>query len=100
MTLKGLLGLAARPLAYGFHPPRLRSREDDLALGQVLAGRDTEARLAGVEGCDAPRLLGRVIRVPVLGVPDVTMAGVEEHAVTLSDRCDALPFDHLFYVRR
>ena len=53
-----------------------------------------EPRFAGVEFRNALVLLGSVKAVPSVGMPDVTMAAVKEHAVALTDRIDALRRDH------
>src|SRR5262249_60740088 len=90
MALEGLRVLAAGILANGLHGPGIGARQDDLALGEVLAGRDAQAWFTGIELRNALDHLSGVVGVPILGVPDVAVAGMKAHAVTKADRRDAL----------
>src|SRR6058998_2548922 len=62
---------------------RVAAGQDDLALGHVLARAEPEARLAGVELVASLRLLRRRQPLPLRIEPEITVAGVEEHAVAL-----------------
>src|SRR5207247_10234196 len=79
---------------------RVAAGQDDLALGHVLARAEPEARLAGVELVASLRLLRRRQPLPLRIEPEITVAGVEEHAVALADLRHALPLHHRAHVGR
>src|SRR5262245_25625864 len=98
MAFERLGVLAAKALADRFDRPGVGTGQDHLALGQVLASRDAKPGFPSIELGRTPRLLGRIIGVPVFGVPNIAVPRVEEHAVAFGDRLQALPLDHLLHV--
>jgi hypothetical protein len=79
LDLADRLGLVRRGIAAG---------QDDLALGEVLAGADPEPRLARDELLGARFLLLRGKRRPLVVLPEIAVAGIEEYAVALADLLD------------
>src|ERR687891_506004 len=73
------LGIVCRGVAAG---------QDDLLLGEVLAGAAAEARLAGDERLDPLGLLLVRERRPLAVLPKIAVARVKEDAVALADLLD------------
>ena len=98
MAFEGLFILAGEPRSHRLGAPGVPTPENDLPFGHVVACRQPEARLAGIEGRDPARFLGGVIGIPFAGMPQVTVAGVQEHAISFGDGVETLLLDHRFDV--
>ena len=60
----------------------------------MLAGCDPKPWFAGIEFGNPLGFLRRVEGVPVLRVPDIAVASVQQDAVSLTDGLDSLTLDH------
>ena len=77
------VGLARVLAGDGLGGEGIATRQGDLPLGEIFARADAEARLALAELLPPLRLfLGGEGR-PLGAAPEITVAGVDEHAVTL-----------------